>query len=143
MEIQIDTVADQNILSALREGKHRQAASLLVRYYGNTVFGVCRSMVPQVEQAEDLTQESFRRVFSALGGIQGHPSPRAWLMNVAQRCCADHLKQFVGVGEPEGRTGASCAPEDELPSLDRDVVEANWRISESLQRRLEVLASAL
>ena len=131
MEIQIDTVADQNILSALREGKHRQAASLLVRYYGNTIFGVCRSMVPQVEQAEDLTQESFRRAFSALGGIQGHPSPRAWLMNVAQRCCADHLKQFVGVDE-------------ELPGLERDTaVEANWRISESLQRRLEVLASAL
>jgi DNA-directed RNA polymerase specialized sigma24 family protein len=132
MEIQIDSAADQSILSALREGKHRQAASLLVRYYGNTVFCLCRTMVPQVDEAEDLTQESFRSAFSALGGIQGHPSPRAWLMKVAQRCCADHLKQYVGVQE-------------ELPSLDREVPAeaANWRISESLQRRLEVLASAL
>jgi DNA-directed RNA polymerase specialized sigma24 family protein len=131
MEIQIDTAADQNILSALREGKHRQAAGLLVRYYGNTIFGVCRSMVAQVEQAEDLAQESFRRAFSALEGIQGHPSPRAWLMNVAQQCCADHLQRLVGV-------------EDELPGIDREALgEAPWRISESLQRRLEVLASSL
>jgi DNA-directed RNA polymerase specialized sigma24 family protein len=131
MEIQIDTAADQAILSALREGKGRQAAGLLVRYYGNTVFNVCRSLIGVAEQAEDLTQETFRRAFSGLLGIVGQVSPRAWLIGVAQQCCGEHARQVAtaaGEDHPAEETQADAAP---------------WRISESLQRRLEMLASAL
>ncbi len=99
MEIQIDSAADQSILTALREGKRRQAGQLLVRYYGNLVFNVCRTLVPTLEEAEDLTQASFTRAFSDLGGIQGSMTPRIWLMNVAQACCASHLESAAGAEE--------------------------------------------
>jgi DNA-directed RNA polymerase specialized sigma24 family protein len=130
MEIQIDSAPDQSILTALREGKRRQAGTLMVRYYGNTVFNVCRTMVPTLEQAEDLTQESFTRAFSDLGGIQGSPSPRVWLMNLAQACCASHLEQYSAAAE-------------ELPPPPAPDATTSFRISESLQRRLEMLASSL
>jgi DNA-directed RNA polymerase specialized sigma24 family protein len=131
MEIQIDTAADQAILSALREGKGRHAAGLLVRYYGNMVFNVCRSLIGQAEQAEDLTQETFRRAFSMLSGIVGQVSPRTWLMSVAQECC----------GEQAGRVASAAS--ERHPIADPPADAATWRISESLQRRLEMLASAL
>lgn len=129
MEIRIDSAADQSILNALRQGQRRQAGQLLVRYYGNMVFNVCRTLVPTLEQAEDLTQASFTRAFTDLGGIQGSPSARVWLMNVAQRCCADHLAEL---GEAA----------DELPQAVSDS-SSGYRISESLQRRLEMLATSL
>jgi RNA polymerase sigma-70 factor (ECF subfamily) len=131
MEIQIDSAADQLILTALREGRQRQAANLMVRYYGSTVYNVCRSLVSEVEAAEDLTQEAFRRAFSDLAGIQGAPSPRGWLVSVAQRCCADHLRDLAEVEMPEP---------DPAARLDDG---GGWRVSESLHRRLEVLAAAL
>lgn len=132
MEIRIDSPSDQAILSALREGKLRQAAGLLVRYHGNTIYNVCRTLVTDPELAEDLTQESFRRAFAGLSGIQGSASPRSWLVGIAQSCCAEALQ---AVSSPE----AAELPEIEPAGLDSGV----WRISESLQRRLEVLAAAL
>jgi DNA-directed RNA polymerase specialized sigma24 family protein len=130
MQIEIDSASDQAILSALREAKVRQAAGLLVRYYGNSVYNVCRSLVTDNELSEDLTQETFRRAFSELGSIQGSSSPRSWLIGIAQRACAAALE---AVADPE-------LPELE-PMTTADT--GSWRISESLQRRLEALASAL
>ena len=133
MQIQIDSASDQAILSALREGKVRHAAGLLVSYHGNTIYNVCRSLVADPELAEDLTQESFRRAFSRLEGIQGTSSPRSWLVGIAQQCCAEAVER---VSAPES---AELPDVDPLAAADT----GSWRISESLQRRLEVLASAL
>lgn len=131
MEIQLDTATDQSILSALRQGDARRAASMLVRYYGNSIFGLCRTLVNDLEQAEDLTQESFARAFSRMNGIQGAPSVRGWLMGVTQQCCAERL-------EPSG-----CPQDGEASCSSQAAERAGWKISESLQRRLEVLASSL
>jgi DNA-directed RNA polymerase specialized sigma24 family protein len=133
MEIHIDSAEDQAVLSAIRERRYRQAAAILIRYYGNSVFNVCRSLIPELEIAEDLTQQSFSRAFSSLSGIQGQTSLRVWLMNVAQRCCADYLHQEANAG---------CG---EMPPIDLQAASeiGAWSIRESLQRRLEVLAQAL
>jgi len=135
MEIQNDSAADQAILAALREGNSRQAAKLMAHYYGGSVFNVCRSLVVDPDQAEDLTQASFSRAFSSLDSIriQGQVSPRVWLMNVAQECCATYLRQEV------------CPEDVDVAIPDPQVVgnQSSWKISESLERRLEILASAL
>jgi DNA-directed RNA polymerase specialized sigma24 family protein len=133
MEIRIDSAADQAVLSALREGKRRQGAILLVRYYGTTIFNVCRTLVPDTEAAEDLTQASFKQAFSSMGGIVGSVSPRVWLMNVAQQCCAGYLRQVTDATDAE-------AP---LPDPQAVAAAGNARMPESLQRRLEMLAAAL
>jgi len=41
MDIKIDSIPDQNILTSLREDRVRQAAVLMVQYYGTMIFGVC------------------------------------------------------------------------------------------------------
>ena len=133
MQIEIDNASDQAILSALREGKVRQAAGLLVRNHGNTVYNVCRSLVSDPELAEDATQQVFHRAFSELGSIQGTSSPRVWLIGIAQGCCAEALKAHA------------ASDDDELPPLDPTAAAevGSWRLSESLQRRLEMLVSSL
>ncbi len=183
MEIQIDTASDQAILSALREGKLRHAAGLMVRYYGNAIFTVCRNRLVQPEAAEDLTQECFRRAFSELAGLQGASSPLDWLLRIAESCCADRPgpeASAAGTSEanspliaepPEEASRATCggliperpeaartrnspfiaeppkeASRATLPftaERPQEASRATCRISESLQRRLEMLASAL
>ncbi len=133
MKIQIDSISDQAILTALREGKHRRAARILVRYYGSAVFHLCSSVVKDIEHAEDMTQASFQRAFSSLSSLQGQASTLDWLRAIALSCCEAHLEE------------QGCTPRPAADGIADDgaAADAPRSISASLQRRLEVLASCL
>ncbi|WP_328465995.1 sigma-70 family RNA polymerase sigma factor [Actinoplanes sp. NBC_00393] len=45
--------------------------------------------------ADDLTQETFLRAFRALDSFEGRSSVRTWLLGIARRTCADHLRSVV------------------------------------------------
>ena len=45
--------------------------------------------------ADDLTQETFLRAFKALPGFRGQSGVRTWLLGIARRACADHLRAVV------------------------------------------------
>lgn len=45
--------------------------------------------------ADDLTQETYLRAFRALPGFEGRSSVRTWLLGIARRVCADHLRAVV------------------------------------------------
>lgn len=45
--------------------------------------------------ADDLTQETYLRAFRALPGFEGRASARTWLLGIARRVCADHLRGVV------------------------------------------------
>ncbi|SCG66861.1 sigma factor [Micromonospora halophytica] len=47
------------------------------------------------DSADDLTQETYLRAFRALPGFQGRSSARTWLLGIARRACADHLRTVV------------------------------------------------
>ncbi|WBB82386.1 sigma-70 family RNA polymerase sigma factor [Micromonospora sp. WMMD882] len=45
--------------------------------------------------ADDLTQETYLRAFRALPSFEGRASARTWLLGIARRACADHLRTVV------------------------------------------------
>lgn len=45
--------------------------------------------------ADDLTQETYLRAFRALPTFAGRSSARTWLLGIARRACADHLRAVV------------------------------------------------
>jgi len=45
--------------------------------------------------ADDLTQETYLRAFQALPGFEGRSTVRTWLLGIARRTCADHLRAVV------------------------------------------------
>ncbi|MFC0005702.1 sigma-70 family RNA polymerase sigma factor [Micromonospora siamensis] len=47
------------------------------------------------DSADDLTQETYLRAFRALSTFQGRSSVRTWLLGIARRTCADHLRTVV------------------------------------------------
>ena len=48
-----------------------------------------------VDAADDLTQETYLRAFRALPGYAGRSSARTWLLAIARRVCADHIRATV------------------------------------------------
>ncbi|RKR90530.1 RNA polymerase sigma-70 factor (ECF subfamily) [Micromonospora pisi] len=47
------------------------------------------------DSADDLVQETYLRAFRALPAFEGRSSARTWLLGIARRACADHLRTVV------------------------------------------------
>jgi RNA polymerase sigma-70 factor (ECF subfamily) len=66
--------------------------------------------------ADDLTQETFLRAFKALPRFEGRSSARTWLLGIARRTCADHLRAVVRRRRLDARLAAQAGTE--LPAPD-------------------------
>jgi RNA polymerase sigma-70 factor (ECF subfamily) len=61
--------------------------------------------------ADDLTQETYLRAFRALDGFEGRSSVRTWLLGIARRTCADHLRTVVRRRRLDARLAAQALTE--------------------------------
>ncbi len=78
-------------LALQARGGDRQAAAELARA---TYPQVWRLLVVLSDRrvAEDLAQETFVRVFRSLPGFRAESTVRAWVLSIARRVAADHLR---------------------------------------------------
>jgi RNA polymerase sigma-70 factor (ECF subfamily) len=65
----------------------------LVDAYQNRVFGFVRRMVPNAEEASDVTQDVFIRAFQSFGRFDGRSSVRTWLFRIAYNLCIDRARK--------------------------------------------------
>lgn len=79
------------LADAAREGDDVAVAEL-VRRTQRDVWRLCTSLGSSGE-VEDLVQETYLRAFKSLGGYRGEAPVRAWLLTIARRTCADHVRR--------------------------------------------------
>lgn len=65
----------------------------LVERYQAQVYHLALRMVRRAEDAEDLTQETFVRMFRALSRYDPTRPFAAWLFTIASRLCIDHIRR--------------------------------------------------
>jgi len=65
----------------------------LVEMYQGQVYSVVFRMVRRREDAEDLTQETFVRMFRALARYDPNRPFAAWLFTIASRLAIDHIRR--------------------------------------------------
>jgi len=78
---------------AARDGD-RRADGCFVRCTQSEVWRLCASLVDRAA-ADDLTQETYLRAFRALPAFEGRSTARTWLLGIARRACADHVRALV------------------------------------------------
>jgi RNA polymerase sigma-70 factor (ECF subfamily) len=71
----------------------QRACRDLVRRYQRPVFSVLMRVVRRAEDAEDLAQETFVRMFRALDRYDPERPFTAWLFTIATRLAIDHLRR--------------------------------------------------
>jgi RNA polymerase sigma-70 factor (ECF subfamily) len=64
----------------------------LVRTYRRKVFNVAYKFVGRHEEAEDLTQEIFLKIFKALDTFDRRADFQTWLISVSRNLCIDHYR---------------------------------------------------
>lgn len=70
------------------------AQAAFVRATQHDVWRLCASLIDR-GSADDLTQETFLRAFRALPSFEARSTARTWLLGIARRVCADHLRTVV------------------------------------------------
>ena len=82
---------DKSLIDAHRQGD-RTAFGELLRRYGDSVLGYLMRMSGNREQAEDLFQETFKRVHEKADTFRG-TGFKSWLFTIATRVAIDALRR--------------------------------------------------
>jgi RNA polymerase sigma factor (sigma-70 family) len=83
---------DAGLVRRCLAGDEKGYRELVERYQGQ-VYSVALRMVRRAEDAEDLTQETFVRMFRALSRYDTERPFGAWLFTIASRLCIDHIRR--------------------------------------------------
>ena len=91
----------------------REAVRFLYLQYADNVYGYVRSIVRDDFEAEDVTQQVFAKLMTAIGKYQAREvSFSAWIMRVARNVAVDHLRRRRAVPCEEVRELEPAAEED-------------------------------
>lgn len=121
---------DQQILEKFKDpGSRTYAFNLLVRKYQERVYHLIRKMVIDHDDADDLVQETFVKVWKGLDRFQGESQLFTWIYRIATNECLRFLKKkrtkfFVPMG-------------DIAQELAQKVDNSPWIDGDDIQRKLQ------
>ncbi len=83
---------DWSIVESCLNG-NREAYALLVKKYEKSVFNIVYRLIGTTEEARDITQETFIRVYKSLRQVKPEFKFSNWLFKIATNLCKDRLKK--------------------------------------------------
>lgn len=86
------TNKETNLIKEIQAG-NTHAFSELVDAYKNLVFTLASRMLGNREEAEEVSQDTFIKVFKSLSHFKGDSKFSTWVYRVAYNTCLDRIKQ--------------------------------------------------
>ena len=121
-------------INRAKTGDEHALRYLYLRFSGN-VYGYTRSIVTDGHEAEDVTQQVFARLITAIGSYEPRAVPfSAWLLRIAHNMAIDHIRrqrstpselEWLGSAESTGSNELSMEVRSaisSLPAAQREVV---------------------
>lgn len=109
--------AIEPLINACLRGDQR-AWDAIVQRYRRKVFNVAYTFVGRHEEAEDLTQEIFLRVFRALDTFDRRANFTTWIISVSRNLCIDHFRRVRRERETMDRRVDASALSPVAPGID-------------------------
>jgi RNA polymerase sigma-70 factor (ECF subfamily) len=127
-------------LLAAREGDDVLLAEL-IRALQPRVWSLCSTLGAPGDPA-DLTQETFLRMFHSLKTFRGESSVETWVLSIAKRTCADHVRSLSRSRRLLGRLKAVAVDSVE-PSVETGIVEGLLSATSPERREAFVLTQVV
>ncbi len=114
------------VISRARRGEQAAFAELLSRYRA-PVFNLCLRMLKNRDDAEDIAQEVFIKVFGMLERYDERYAFRSWLFKIAANQCIDFIRKnrvkLLSLDEPMKYQGEEIEREfpDERETPDQEL----------------------
>lgn len=88
----VEIYSDDALVDQIKLGNEKAAEELIKRYY-TPVLRYCKRQCFHLEKAEDLTQETFLKLFKNLSGYKGKRKFKAYLYTIANHLCIDESRK--------------------------------------------------
>ncbi|MCS7253896.1 MAG: sigma-70 family RNA polymerase sigma factor [Armatimonadota bacterium] len=88
----LDYLTDEELVKLSCAGE-REAFAILIRRYQDRIYSLVYRYVGNPEDALDLTQETFIKVFTKLGEFKGKSKFYTWLYRIAVNVCIDFRRR--------------------------------------------------
>lgn len=137
--------ADERELIRRAQRGNRAAFDALVRLYDHEVLRLALKLVGSPEEAQDLYQEAFLKVYRSLALFRFDSRFSTWLYRVVMNVCLDHLRRQKGRSEvqppanPESDTEYFQTVADDRPGLNPERSLKGREIAGRIQSALQGL----
>ena len=130
------TESDAEIIEQARRGDPLAWEKLVVRY-SKRIYNLCYRFVERADQAEDLSQDVFVKVFRNLNNYKPETgSFVTWLMSVSRNLLIDHYRQ-----RKDERATVSASGDEEQEQSFLETLPTNTPSPEAEMDRLEKIAT--
>lgn len=100
--------SEQELIRKAQQGDHR-AFRVLVEAHQGLVYSIAFRLTRHQGEAEDLTQETFVRLWNNLGHYKPEHRLKSWVGKIATNLALDHLR-LVGTKHRKGTVPLEHAP---------------------------------
>jgi len=122
---ELSTLTDAELVQRCRAGD-TDAWNELVERFSRYVYAVCvKGFRLGEEDAEDVFQEVFMRVFTHLDTLRDDAALRPWIAQLTRRLCIDSISR-------SGREQPAAEPVDEDVAGDLDEIDEAFTVREAL-----------
>lgn len=88
----MSALSDQHFIDKIIQGETNSFAVLVDRYK-DMIFTLALKMVKNREEAEEVSQDTFIKIFNSLNKFKGDSKFSTWIYKIAYNTCLDRLKK--------------------------------------------------
>ena len=121
-------MTDKEIIYLYNKGQREWAFNLIVKNYSERIYQHIRRFVYSHDDADDLTQEVFIKVWAALPSFRGDAQLFTWIYRIATNEVLNHLRKE--------KFKALISFDSESSSLERKIDEDPHFNGDAIQREL-------
>jgi RNA polymerase sigma-70 factor (ECF subfamily) len=134
-------VADAELVSRAQSGG-LEALEELIERYQRPIYSFCYRMTGNHHDAQDLTQETFLRVYASIRMFRGRAPFSSWVYRIASNLCIDRTRRrarrsTLSLDAPIGDEDLSWQLPDRAepgPELWAERSDLQWAIARGLER---------
>lgn len=89
--IEVPDTEDKELVLAFKRGEDGSYQDIYDRH-SRRVHGICHRMLSNKQDAEEAAQETFLRIYTALGKFNGRYQLGAWIARITTNVCLDHIR---------------------------------------------------
>jgi RNA polymerase sigma-70 factor (ECF subfamily) len=115
---------ESELIRSVQKGD-REAFDQLVRMYDQSVLRLAAGLLRSPEDARDVYQEAFLRVYRNIHSFRFDCSFYTWLYRIVTNICLDHLRKRKIRKEDSAVLDTSEGPVNRMDSLEEDRAQGN------------------
>ncbi len=91
----MDHLSDEELVCRYKTKRDEQSLEVLIKRYLPQIYGFARNYTGNKDNASDITQETFVKVWKSIGRFDESKNFRTWIFTIAKNASIDWLRHNI------------------------------------------------